>query len=310
MKWNRQTIKIGRHRLRDGRLRRRSCSSSPSDHDGETITLGGDDPSTSAPADPAGQTGRRARHRDPATSTPRPGCPGSSRTTSRSCAQGTLALIDQGGPFPYRPGRRRRSRTARGSCPTESRGYYARVHRGRAGLGRTAGRCGSSPATAASSTGPRTTTSPSSGSSGGARERARRGPGRAPRARASTAGTRRSTSRRCGTPSSTPAGRFGYVDGWAPRPEAEFLAALGATLGFPDYYGGNLDALWDCLRRPATEPTVLLWDGWGPLARGERPTGSRALLRVLRDRAAPTRVRRSPLLLRGEGPDVDVPSLD
>ena len=54
---------------------------------------------------------------------------------------------------------------------------------------------------------------------------------------------------------------FGYVDGWGTETEAEFLARIGDTLGFPDYYGANLDALGDCLN-DLTDPVVLLWDGW------------------------------------------------
>ena len=100
---------------------------------------------------------------------------------------------------------------------------------------------------------------------------------------------------------------FGYVDGWTGATEADFHAALAATLGFPDWYGGNLDALWDCLVTVVSEPTVLLWDGWGPLAHAA-PDRFPRLLRVLHDRS----VERPPftVLLRGEGPEIDVPSLD
>lgn len=85
----------------------------------------------------------------------------------------------------------------------------------------------------------------------------------------------------------------------------EALAALGETLGFPEHYGRNLDALWDCLRDlPA--PTILLWDGWGRLARS---AGSdvRRLLGVLGDRAAQGGFA---VLLRGDGPDLGIPVLD
>jgi len=100
---------------------------------------------------------------------------------------------------------------------------------------------------------------------------------------------------------------FGHVDGWLGESEADFHAALAASLGFPDWYGGNLDALWDCLVTCVTEPTVLLWDGWGPLAHAE-PDRFPRLLRVLRDRT----VEAPPftVLLRGDGPEIDVASLD
>ena len=100
---------------------------------------------------------------------------------------------------------------------------------------------------------------------------------------------------------------FGHVDGWVTGSEAELHAALAATFGFPDWYGGNLDALWDCLVTCVTGPTVLLWDGWGPLARAD-PDRFARLLRVFRDRTA--EAPPFAVLLRGEGPDIDVPSLD
>lgn len=99
---------------------------------------------------------------------------------------------------------------------------------------------------------------------------------------------------------------FGYVDGWVAQAKAEFLAAVGETLGFPDHYGANLDALHDCLS-DLVEPVVLVWDGWGPLAR-EDPATFDTVLGLLRARAD----ERPPFaaLLRGEGPDVALPSLD
>ena len=61
------------------------------------------------------------------------------------------------------------------------------------------------------------------------------------------------------------------ADGWAvgvvsgPRSSAEALDAIGRALDFPDYYGRNLDALWDCLT-DLTGPTALIWDDWEPFA--------------------------------------------
>lgn len=101
--------------------------------------------------------------------------------------------------------------------------------------------------------------------------------------------------------------QFGYVDGWQRSDKAGVLTAVGETLGFPGYYRGHsLDALWDCLTDLA-EPTVLLWDGWGTLAREDEETFDR-VRGILDERA-----RLAPpftTLLRGEGPDVEVPSLD
>ncbi len=53
------------------------------------------------------------------------------------------------------------------------------------------------------------------------------------------------------------------------RTRAATLAAFGRDLGFPDYYGHNLDALVDCLRDLALAdgPFVeLIWDRAGRLA--------------------------------------------
>ena len=99
---------------------------------------------------------------------------------------------------------------------------------------------------------------------------------------------------------------FGYVDGWGTESAEEFHARIAAGLGFPDHYGANLDALWDCLT-DLGEPTVLLWDGWGPLARADEPTFTK-IVDVLGKRAATGPPFAT--LLRGDGPEVDVPSLD
>jgi RNAse (barnase) inhibitor barstar len=97
--------------------------------------------------------------------------------------------------------------------------------------------------------------------------------------------------------------RFGYVDGWVAQTKRELLTALGEALQFPDYYGRNLDALRDCLR-DLDGPGVLLWDGWATLARSDEHTFGvvLGLLGATSDRLA--------VLLRGEGPDLELPSLD
>lgn len=46
---------------------------------------------------------------------------------------------------------------------------------------------------------------------------------------------------------------------------AEALDAIGRALRFPDYYGRNLDALWDCLT-DLDAPTALVWSGWEAIA--------------------------------------------
>lgn len=116
--------------------------------------------------------------------------------------------------------------------------------------------------------------------------------------------------------------RLAALDGAYAQTKAEVLAALGVALELPDYYGANFDALADCLSDLETS-TVLLWDDWGPFARADERSFS-ILRRILESRARdtnpsnpsnPSRPSRpiKPgflVLLRGEGPDLDIPLLD
>lgn len=45
-----------------------------------------------------------------------------------------------------------------------------------------------------------------------------------------------------------------------------FHEAIAATLAFPDYYGRNLDALWDCLTDDW--PGLLILRGWSAFEAG------------------------------------------
>jgi hypothetical protein len=98
---------------------------------------------------------------------------------------------------------------------------------------------------------------------------------------------------------------FAHVDGWTHTTKPELLAAMGESFDFPDYYGQNFDALADLLYDVGSDGTgtVLLWDGWGPLAREDHHSFSVALSvlggRVNADRGGPFSV-----LLRGDGPVV------
>ena len=106
---------------------------------------------------------------------------------------------------------------------------------------------------------------------------------------------------------------FAHVDGWTGADsKAAFLAAVGEALDFPDYYGQNFDALADCLRDigRGVDGVVLLWDGWGTLARADEKAFA-VVLDVLGSRAQAGRGVPFSVLLRGEGPDVPgITSLD
>jgi len=95
--------------------------------------------------------------------------------------------------------------------------------------------------------------------------------------------------------------RFAHLDGATAPTRAATLEALGEALALPSWWGRNLDALADSLADVDTDRTVLLWDGWGPLAREE----ARAFAVVLRLLAGSGLA----VLLRGPGPHVDVPLL-
>jgi hypothetical protein len=100
---------------------------------------------------------------------------------------------------------------------------------------------------------------------------------------------------------------FGYVDGVALESGQEVVGAIGAALSLPQQRDGDVDALNDGLGDLSAR-TVLLWDGWGSLARAE-PSAFEKVCSVLGERcnADPS----LEVLLRGPGPDdTGIESLD
>lgn len=69
------------------------------------------------------------------------------------------------------------------------------------------------------------------------------------------------------------------------RTRDEVMDAFATALEFPDYFGRNLDALWDCLR-DVEVPTAVVWSGWEPWA--AREPGQWAALRDVVDERAHT----------------------
>lgn len=80
------------------------------------------------------------------------------------------------------------------------------------------------------------------------------------------------------------------LDCGAMRTCGAFHAGIAAALGFPAYYGANLDALYDCLTDlPAG--TELCLRGFSSLEERLGPVYARKLRRVLDDAAAEGRFR-------------------
>jgi RNAse (barnase) inhibitor barstar len=70
--------------------------------------------------------------------------------------------------------------------------------------------------------------------------------------------------------------------------KAEALRLFGEALGFPDWYGQTLDALFDCLVSTVQQsaiPVHLVWDGTGDL-RARHPDVFDAVVQVLEDTEA------------------------
>jgi len=104
---------------------------------------------------------------------------------------------------------------------------------------------------------------------------------------------------------------FVHLDGWAVEDKTSFLKAVTAAFAFPDHLGESFDALSDSLAEVSagdSEGIVMLWDGWGPLARADHQVFSVALT-VLGGRVNAERGGKFAVLLRGEGPAIDVPEL-
>ncbi|MGW5052287.1 barstar family protein [Actinokineospora sp. NPDC004072] len=78
------------------------------------------------------------------------------------------------------------------------------------------------------------------------------------------------------------------LDGTAVRSKLDFYEAVAAALRFPDWFGHNLDALYDCLTDLSWLPEgdhVLVWTRPDVLAAAD-PAGFRAIQSVLSDAVA------------------------
>jgi RNAse (barnase) inhibitor barstar len=96
----------------------------------------------------------------------------------------------------------------------------------------------------------------------------------------------------------------GVVDGQIAVDRAGIFDELARTMRFPDYFGRNWDAVYDCLTDPSLLPvggSVILLDGCDQLAR-EHPDQWQTAVKVFRDACAFWKSTRTPLivLLHGE----------
>lgn len=104
------------------------------------------------------------------------------------------------------------------------------------------------------------------------------------------------------------------LDGRAVTTKAQFLDALATACAFPTRFGGNWGAaaegLTDLSWAMSEKGFVLLYDGWGMLARTEPDAWDRAKS-VFEDACAHWASTSTPLviLLRGPGPDEDLAEL-
>jgi RNAse (barnase) inhibitor barstar len=105
--------------------------------------------------------------------------------------------------------------------------------------------------------------------------------------------------------------RFAHLDAWPTDSKADFLDRIAAALDFPGHFGRNLDALADSLSDVGKDGTgvVVLWEGWGPFGHADEKSFGKAL-KVLRQRAADDKPAPFAVLLRGDGPEVDLAWLD
>ena len=103
---------------------------------------------------------------------------------------------------------------------------------------------------------------------------------------------------------------FRYLDGWTVEDKESFLKTTAASLDLPDYFGQNLDALADSLDDIdcGEHGMVLLWDGWSPLARHDEKAFAK-VKRILEKRAASDKRGKLAVIMRGEGPSIEVEEL-
>ena len=103
--------------------------------------------------------------------------------------------------------------------------------------------------------------------------------------------------------------KFAYLDGWTIEDKEAFLRAATDALHCTE--AENFDAMSDGLSDVTAGDTngiVFMWDGWSPLARHDEQAFSVALS-VLGSRVNDQKGGKFAVVLRGDGPPLDVPEL-
>ena len=103
---------------------------------------------------------------------------------------------------------------------------------------------------------------------------------------------------------------FRYLDGWTVEDKESFLKAADASLEVPDSAGESMGSLADAFDALEVRERglVLLWDGWSPLARRDNETFE-TVLGALRHRAESQAHGKLAVILRGEGPELELEEL-
>lgn len=101
---------------------------------------------------------------------------------------------------------------------------------------------------------------------------------------------------------------FRYLDGWTLEDQESFLKSAAACLDADP--PSDVESLADCLGglEVGDHGMVLLWDGWSPLCRQDESTFRKAV-EVFRRRATASEGGPLAVVLRGEGPEIDLEEL-
>lgn len=105
--------------------------------------------------------------------------------------------------------------------------------------------------------------------------------------------------------------RFLLVEISPPADKTRVLTQIGNALAFPDWYGANFDALFDCLTDAgwqAAKGHVIVINGLGEL-RNANPEDFSMLIEVLRDAADHRRQAGAPFWILIDTPARGVPAL-